>query len=97
MFPQGLGNVTYDYDEEMEYGSFRGINIDVEWASKITEISIVIQTPKDTLKSVSIGEGMSDYINIIQGFTSLYELQIPIHVNIKKDAQRAIHYILEKK
>ena len=76
MFPQGLGNVTYDYDEEMEYGSFRGINIDVEWASKVTEISIVIQTPKDTLKSVSIGEGMSDYVNIIQGFTSLYELQI---------------------
>ena len=40
------------------------------------EIAILIQTPRDALEYVEVGQGMPFYVNIIDGFTALRSLSV---------------------
>ena len=68
--PSNVGTVVTD---ELSYGtgSILGIQIDPAAVANAAEVAVLIQTPKDSLKSVSIENGAPFFVNIIKGFTDL--------------------------
>jgi hypothetical protein len=73
MMPEGIGTVKYD-------GSyFYGIDLNTKVAASAEEVSILIQVPKNDLKTVNVGQVLDTdpfKVNIAKGFTKLVNLYV---------------------
>lgn len=73
-YPPNIGTLKTG---DMNKGYCEGFELDMDAIDNTTdEIAILIQTPRDALEYVEVGQGMPFYVNIIDGFTALRSLSV---------------------
>lgn len=78
--PSNVATVQSEAQGDGSTSNIRGIKIDRSVAANATKIGVLIQAPKDGLRSVSVSEsGVSPFnVNIIKGFTNLRDLYVDV-------------------
>jgi hypothetical protein len=77
-YPSNVGTVVTESEDNGSTSDIRGIKIDRAVAANATKIGVLIQAPKDGLRSVKVSESRESpfYVNIIKGFTNLRDLYV---------------------
>ena len=109
-YPSNVGTVVTESEDNGSTSDIRGIKIDRAVAANATKIGVLIQAPKDGLRSVKVSESRESpfYVNIIKGFTNLRDLHVLMgwiiaHVSrhetglLKANVQSAMISILQRK